>query len=117
MVFFSDNLASLRYASSKRFSPVSNLHETNQTASLIAKRTSRAYGFTEHINDSKNQCDKSVQTKEPGAWLRAIPPAPVGNILDNLTFQISLGLRLGSEVVRSIDAYAVTSRIVVAIIH
>lgn len=41
---------------------------------------------------------KAFEPKESNAWLRALPASSLGNLLDNSTFRISIGLRLGLPV-------------------
>ncbi|CAH1116451.1 unnamed protein product [Phaedon cochleariae] len=41
---------------------------------------------------------KAVSTKESGAWLNALPVAFLGTLLDDESFRISVGLRLGCSI-------------------
>jgi hypothetical protein len=38
---------------------------------------------------------KALQCRESGSWLRAIPSPNIGTLLDNTSFQVCIGLRLG----------------------
>jgi hypothetical protein len=38
---------------------------------------------------------KALQCREPGSWLHAIPSPNIGTLLDNTSFQVCVGLRLG----------------------
>jgi hypothetical protein len=38
---------------------------------------------------------KALQCREPGSWLHAIPSPNIGTLLDNISFQVCIGLRLG----------------------
>jgi hypothetical protein len=38
---------------------------------------------------------KAWQCREPGSWLPAIPSPNIGTLLDNTSFQVCIGLRLG----------------------
>jgi hypothetical protein len=38
---------------------------------------------------------KAVQCRESGSWLHAIPSPNIGTLLDNTSFQVCIGLRLG----------------------
>jgi hypothetical protein len=38
---------------------------------------------------------KTLQCRESGSWLHAIPSSNIGTLLDNTSFQICIGLRLG----------------------
>jgi hypothetical protein len=38
---------------------------------------------------------KALQCIESGSWLHAIPSPNIGTLLDNTSFQVSIGLRLG----------------------
>jgi hypothetical protein len=39
---------------------------------------------------------KALQCRESGSWLRAIPSPNIGTLLDNTSFQVCIGLRLGT---------------------
>jgi hypothetical protein len=38
---------------------------------------------------------KALQCRESGSWLHAIPSPNIGTLLDNTSFQVCIGLRLG----------------------
>jgi hypothetical protein len=38
---------------------------------------------------------KALQCRESGSWLHAIPYPNIGTLLDNTSFQVCIGLRLG----------------------
>jgi hypothetical protein len=38
---------------------------------------------------------KALQCRESGSWLHAIPSPNIGSLLDNTSFQVCIGLRLG----------------------
>jgi hypothetical protein len=40
---------------------------------------------------------KALQCRESGSWLHAIPSPNIGTLLDNTSFQVCIGLRLGSN--------------------
>lgn len=40
----------------------------------------------------------AIQTPESGAWLQALPSHSIGTLLDNNTFRIAVGLRLGTDI-------------------
>lgn len=41
---------------------------------------------------------KALQRKESGAWLNSIPSTNIGTFMDNNSFRICIGLRLGSKI-------------------
>ncbi|KAI5643831.1 hypothetical protein NE865_04007 [Phthorimaea operculella] len=56
------------------------------------------------INACNNAVDRArllaLAEKESGYWLQALPSANIGTLLDNYTFSLSVGLRLGSSINR-----------------
>lgn len=40
----------------------------------------------------------AIREKEAGSWLRAIPSSNIGTLMDDMSFRISVGLRLGSKI-------------------
>lgn len=40
----------------------------------------------------------AIQTPESGAWLQALPSHSIGTLLDNNTFRITVGLRIGIDI-------------------
>jgi hypothetical protein len=46
--------------------------------------------------DTLNKCKTNKnQCRESGSWLHAIPSPNIGTLLDNTSFQVCIGLRLG----------------------
>jgi hypothetical protein len=41
---------------------------------------------------------KALQCRESGSWLHAIPSPNIGTLLDNTSFQVCIGLRLGCNI-------------------
>jgi hypothetical protein len=56
-----------------------------------------------YVNTKRKQFDssrdlarfKALQCRESGSWLHAIPSPNIGTLLDNTSFQVCIGLRLG----------------------
>ena len=43
----------------------------------------------------------ALQVKESGSWLKAIPSANIGTYMDDISFKIAIGLRLGCKICQS----------------
>lgn len=58
--------------------------------------------YTTLLNNAQDRETRArllaVATQESGAWLNAIPSAPLGNFLDNDVLRISIAIRLGAPI-------------------
>jgi ubiquitin C-terminal hydrolase len=62
---------------------------------LLTKSFNKFLDSAEFNTNTEKARLKAVCCKESGAWLNAIPSSSIGTLMDNETFRIAIGLRLG----------------------